>query len=228
MPHDPHTPPQRLLDKYKDKTPSEHVAKYWAMIEWFDETIGALTAHLDKEGLADNTIITYVADNGWIQNPDAVKYAPKSKQSQYDGGLRSPILVRWPAKVKPQKSEALAMSLDFLPTLLKAAGIRAPAGLPGVDLLDEQALQRRPRIHGECFTHNAVDLNVPASNLRWRWLIEGDWKLIVPAPQNEPTAVVELYHLGKDPFEEKNLAEVEKARVTALQQKLDAWWPGKP
>jgi uncharacterized sulfatase len=50
MPHDPHTPPQRLFDKYKDVAPSEHVAKYWAMVEWFDETVCQLLDHLDGRG----------------------------------------------------------------------------------------------------------------------------------------------------------------------------------
>ena len=67
MPHDPHTPPERLLAKYRDKTPSLHVAKYWAMVEWFDETCGQLLDHLDQQGVADNTIVIYVTDNGWIQ-----------------------------------------------------------------------------------------------------------------------------------------------------------------
>lgn len=227
MPHDPHNPPERILAKYKDKTPSEHVAKYWAMCEWFDETVGDLLKNLDAQGVADNTIVLYVSDNGWIQNPTAPKYAEKSKQSQYDGGLRSPIMVRWPAKVKPQKSAELAQSIDFLPTVLHAAGIQPPAGLPGLDLLDAKAVAARRTIYGECFTHNYVNMQNPASSLRWRWVIDGDWKLIVPAKQNEPDAVTELYNLALDKSEEKNLAAAEAARVAALHQKLDAWWPGK-
>ena len=227
MPHDPHTPPERLLAKYKDKTPSEHVAKYWAMCEWFDETCGELLKHLDEQGVADNTIVLYVSDNGWIQNPEAPRYAAKSKQSQYDGGLRSPIMVRWPAQVKPQKSPALAQSIDFLPTVLKAVGIAAPAGLPGLNLLDEKAVAARTTLYGECFTHNYVDLQNPAASLKWRWVIEGDTKLIVPNKQNQPDDVVELYDLSKDPHEEKNLAALNKTKVERMTKLLDAWWPAK-
>jgi len=227
MPHDPHTPPERLLAKYKGKTPSEHVAKYWAMVEWFDETCGELLKHLDDQGVADNTIVLYVSDNGWIQNPDAPRYAPKSKQSQYDGGLRTPIMVRWPAKVKPQKSPELAMSIDLLPTVLKAVGIAAPAGLPGLNLLDAQAVAARKAIYGECFTHNYVDMQNPASSLKWRWVIEGDTKLIVPDKRNQPDDVVELYQLSQDPHEEKNLASTDPAKVATLTKLLDAWWPAK-
>ncbi len=227
LPHTPHNPPERLFEKYKAKTSSPHVARYWAMVEWFDETCGELLDTLERQKVADNTIVVYVTDNGWIQEPDAGRYAPKSKQSQYDGGLRTPIMVRWPGKVKPERASQLASSLDFMPTLLKAAGLKAPADLPGVDLLDDAALARRDTLYGELFTHNAVDLHNPASSLRWRWVIEGDWKLIVPAVQNEPRAVVELYNLSLDSGEEKNLAETEAGRVERLRKKLDAWWPGK-
>ncbi len=226
MPHDPHTPPERLLNKYKDKAPSLHVAKYWAMVEWFDETCGDLLKHLEAQGLKENTIITYVSDNGWITNPQTGRYAEKSKQSQYDGGLRSPIMIRWPGKVAPAMSNELAMSIDFAPTLLKAAGLDAKADMPGVNLLDAAAVGARKAIYGECFTHNFVDLNVPASSLKWRWMIEGDTKLILPNKANQPDDVVELYDLKADPTEEKNLAaQPDKAGVVkAMTAKVDAWW----
>lgn len=227
MPHQPHNPPDRLLAKYKDKTPSLPVAKYWAMVEWFDETCGQLLDHLDAKGLTKDTIIVYLSDNGWITNPKTGQYADKSKQSQYDGGLRTPIMVRWPAKVAPQKSPYLASSIDLAPTLLTAAGVKVAPGMTGLNLLDAAAVAKRTSIFGECFTHNSMNLNRPADSLRYRWVIEGDWKLIVPALRNEPNAVVELYQLSVDPQEEKNLAKAEPARVARLTSQLDAWWNGK-
>jgi uncharacterized sulfatase len=124
-------------------------------------------------------------------------------------------------------SDSLAISIDLMPTLLKAVGLKPTADMQGLDLLDEKAVQARKAIHGECFTHNSMDLHRPAASLRWRWMIEGDWKLIVPAKQNEPNAVLELFNLAADKFEEKNLAESERARVEALRGKLDAWWPAR-
>jgi uncharacterized sulfatase len=224
MPHDPHTPPQRLFDKYKDKAPSGHIAKYWAMVEWFDETCGALLKHLDDQGLRENTIVVYVSDNGWITNPKTGRYAEKSKQSQYDGGLRSPIMLRWPAKVQPKMSDALASSLDFAPTILKAAGLEPTKDMPGINLLDEAAVSARKTIYGECFTHNFVDIEVPSTSLKWRWMIDGHTKLIVPNKANQPDDVIELYDLKADPTEEKNLASDQSAKVTELTAKLDAWW----
>ena len=224
MPHDPHTPPKRLLDKYIDKAPSLPVAKYWAMVEWFDETCGALLKHLDEKGLRENTIVVYVSDNGWITNPRTGRYAEKSKQSQYDGGLRSPIMLRWPAKVQPRMSDELATSLDFAPTLLKAAGLEPTKEMPGLNLLDGAAISARKTIYGECFTHNFVDLNVPASSLKWRWMVDGYTKLIVPNKANQPDDSVELYDLKIDPSEEKNLATDQAAKVAGMMAKLDAWW----
>jgi uncharacterized sulfatase len=225
MPHSPHRPPARLLDKYRDKAPALEVAKYWAMIEWFDETCGQLLGHLDTKGLAADTIVLYLADNGWIQDPDADRYAPKSKQSQYDGGLRTPIIIRWPGKVAPHMVDEPVISLDLAPTILAAAGLKPPPAMPGVNLLDEAAVKGREAIFGEIFTHNAVDIQRPASSLRYRWAVAGDWKLILPEPRNTPDGVTELYDLASDPFETRNLATVQPQKVQQLKHLIDGWWP---
>ncbi|QIF02682.1 sulfatase [Roseimicrobium sp. ORNL1] len=224
LPHTPHNPPDRLLAKYKDKAPSPTIAKYWAMVEWLDETCGDLMKHLDEQGLAENTIVIYVADNGWIQDPEKPKYAPRSKQSQYDGGLRTPIMVRWPAKLKPSKSQALASSIDIAPTVLRAAGIEAPKEMTGLNLLDTAAVDARKTIYGEIFTHDSQNIDVPAASLRWRWMIDGDYKIIVPDSKNEPDAKVELYKITTDINEERDLSLTQTERVKELTAKLDAWW----
>ena len=223
LPHDPHTPPERLLEKYKDKTASLHVAKYWSMVEWFDETVGQLLEVLKANGQLDNTIIVYIADNGWIQNPDNPRYAPKSKQSPYDGGLRTPIMVHWPKKIAPKMSNDLAQSIDLIPTLRKALGLPADPTLPGIDLLDDAAVRSRTTIFGECFTHNSNDLDNPSKSLRWRWVIEGNTKLIAPNSPVEKGSD-ELYQLDTDPTETHNRASDAPARVQELLAKLNQWW----
>jgi uncharacterized sulfatase len=223
MPHQPHNPPDRLLEKYKDKAPTLHVAKYWAMCEWFDETVGDVLAALDARGLRENTVVVYMHDNGWIQEPNKPDFNPKSKRSQYDGGVRTPILVRWPGKVAPGKSDALASSIDVAPTVLAAAGLTPTADMPGVNLLDAEAMKKRPAVFGEIFEHNAVDIHSPAANLTHRWVIAGTWKLIVP----KKGGAVELFDLSRDPDETANLAEKQPERVAELTKMLDAWWPGK-
>jgi arylsulfatase A-like enzyme len=223
LPHDPHKPPERILAKYRDKTSSIRVARYWAMCEWFDETCGQVLDLLEREGLAENTIVTYLSDNGWIQDPDSNQYAPRSKQSPYDGGLRTPIIIRWPDKIRPQMSDSAVSSLDLFPTVLKACQVAVPNDLPGIDVLDAGAVLQRKSIFGECFTHDFVDLEKPAASLRWRWVIEEGWKLIVPAKPNE-TGEPELYRISEDPNEAKDIASEEPEKVASLTRKLDGWW----
>ncbi|MGE3310046.1 MAG: sulfatase [Limisphaerales bacterium] len=224
MPHDPHTPPERLLAKYRDRTPSLPVARYWAMVEWFDETCGQLLDALESRGASSNTLVVFVADNGWITDPATGRYASKSKQSPYDGGLRTPILLRWPGRIAPNRIETPVSSVDLMPTILSVVGMVPPEGLPGINLRDPRAIRRRGAVNGACFTHDAVDLDRPSSGLRWRWRVEGNWKLIAPAAWNEPGGSVELYDLGADPLETRNLAETQSRRVRRLQRALDSWW----
>jgi uncharacterized sulfatase len=228
MPHTPHNPPDRLLAKYKDKTPPLPVARYWAMVEWFDETCGQLLDHLEQQKLAENTLVIYVTDNGWIQNPEAAD-SVRSKRTPYDAGLRTPIMVRWPGKAKPAVREELVSSLDVAPTILRAAGLTPTAEMPGLNLLDPVAVAARKELYGACFTHNAVDLNDPAKNVRHRWMTDGRWKLIVPhvpADKDGP-GTVELYDLSADPHEKTELSGKHPEQVRALTEKLDRWWkPG--
>lgn len=226
LPHRPHTPPKRLVEKYLGKTPSRIVARYWAMCEWLDETCGVLLAHLEKRGLVDDTLVIFISDNGWIQNPERPGYAPRSKRSAYDGGVRTPILMRWPKHVKPARIDTPVSSIDILPTILAAAGVKRPDGLPGIDLRDAAAVAGREIIFGEVFLHNAVDIREPARNLLARWCIQGRWKLIVPDATNFPGGRIELFDLDKDPHEQTNLAEKHPSTVKTLRARLDAWWSG--
>ncbi|GAL72682.1 sulfatase-like hydrolase/transferase [Jejuia pallidilutea] len=98
LPHQPHTPPQRLLDKYLPKAPTEYIAKYWAMCEWFDETCGQLFDMFEEKGLTENTLFVYVCDNGWVQEPNKNTYVKTSKRAPYDLGIRTPIMYKWQVK----------------------------------------------------------------------------------------------------------------------------------
>jgi len=224
LPHDPHNPPAKYLERMRPLAPSETVAKYWAMVEWFDATVGELMQSVESRGLSQNTIFVYVTDNGWIQDPEKPRYAPKSKQSPYEGGVRTPMMIRWPGKIQPSDSPDFAHSIDIVPTLLKALEIPLPAGLPGIDLLNEQARKDRKVVFGECFTHNANDLDDPKANLRWRWAVQGQWKLIVPNQAIERDGKNELYDLVADPLETKNLVLTHPEIERDLLSQLDAWW----
>lgn len=229
MPHEPHNPPARLLKKYQtDKRPLK-LAKYHAMIEWFDETVGDLLGYLDRKKLADETMVIFVVDNGWIQETGEKKttrgwFAPKSKLSPYDGGLRTPVMIRWPGKVKLGRYEDLVSTVDIAPTILRACNVKVPQTMVGLNLLDAANGKgvSRKAVFGEIFEHTAVDIDRPAVNLTHRWVREGDWKLIVPVKGK-----VELYNLKEDPFEKDNQATKDATRVKSLTTTLDAWWKGR-
>jgi len=248
LPHDPHDPPADLVEHYSSRTDSLHVARYWGNVERFDRTVGKLLDFLDAEKLAADTLVVYVTDNGWLQRPDAARFAPRSKLSPYEGGLRTPIMLRRPGTIRPGRSDALASSLDIMPTVLAACGAPVPAGLPGLDLLDGAAVAARRQIFGECHTHTIVDLDAPARSLLWRWTIRRDgdalWKLVEPAkawggggfPQREARHVaaedktryergeVELFDVAADPGETMNRAGERPQLVADLRASLDAWW----
>lgn len=224
LPHTPHNPPERLLKKYRAADKPLPVARYQAMCEWFDETCGELLGYLDQKQLADNTIVVFLADNGWIQDPNANLYAPKSKRSPYDGGLRTPILVRWPGRIIPRRIETPVSSIDVAPTILAAAGIKPATPLPGLDLAriaaDEGRTDRKT-LFGSIFEHDVADIDRPEASLMFRWCRDGHWKLIVP---RDATQQPELYDLASDPREEVNLAAKQPQQVVRLKQLIDDWW----
>jgi arylsulfatase A-like enzyme len=219
LPHTPHNPPERLLAKYRNLSDSIHVARYWAMCEWWDETCGQLLGELDKLGLADNTLVVYVTDNGWIQSTDRPQYAPRSKRSPHEGGIRTPIMLRWPAKLKPLHDDTtLVTSLDLAPTILAACGLSPTQEMTGINLLDAAARKPNTRtvVRGAIYEHDIPDIDRAEPGLLFRWVIDGEWKLIVSADGKTR----ELYHVTADPREEKDLATSEPARVNELERKL--------
>ncbi len=225
LPHTPHDPPADLLEKYKALAPTESIAKYWAMCERFDNSIGELLKIIKEKGRPDNTLIVFCCDNGWINLPNQSAYAPKSKRSQYDGGTRTPIFFHWPSKIQPQRNdEQLASTIDLLPTVMSLVGAPRDAALPGIDLTNASDVSARKNIFGEIFEHDIVEMDNPRSSLMYRWIIDGHMKLIVPDDAQVPGATVELYDLAKDPAEEANLAAQQPDTVKSLADKLDAWW----
>ena len=225
LPHTPHDARQSLVDKYAARTESDSIARYWANCEWFDESCGELFEVLDRTGHASDTIVIYVTDNGWIQRPDGRRYAPRSKRSPYDGGLRTPIMIRWPGRLKAERVEIPVSSVDLAPTILEACGIEPPSDMPGIDLLDRESILERPAIFGEVHLHNAIDLHEPAANLTHRWCVSEGWKLIVPNPAVVPGDRIELFHLAEDPGELRDLAGAHPERVARMQAMIDDWWP---
>ena len=225
LPHQPHNPPADLLAHYQGKGLSPNAAKYYATVEWFDRTCGELDDFLTRRKLADDTVIVYLADNGW----DA-EQGNRAKLSPYELGIRTPMFVRWPGRVEPRRDDrTLASILDIAPTILARAGLTPK--LPGLDLLDRKAMTARAGVFAEAYTHDIAELGRPGRSLVTRVVIDGWSKLLIPGPNrpdkaytSAPTAV-ELYDLKADPFERRNLAAERPAEVARLRRIQDAAWP---
>ncbi|MBC7852667.1 MAG: sulfatase [Pirellulaceae bacterium] len=223
LPHQPHNPPERLLEKYRNRSASLHMARYWAMCEWWDEQCGELLDYLKKKGLAENTLVVYLADNGWIQDSAAAKYHPRSKRSPFEGGIRTPIILRWPAQLKPKQDDtSLASSIDLAPTILAACGIEASKEMQGMNLLEVAGggVKARDAVFGEIYEHDVADVDHAGPGLLYRWCIAGKWKLILPKDGKNP----ELYDLAADAGERNNLADSQPEEVKVLTKKIEDWW----
>ncbi|UMB54141.1 sulfatase-like hydrolase/transferase [Lutibacter sp. A64] len=218
LPHRPHNPPQRLLDKYLKKTDSEHMAKYWAMCEWFDETCGQLFDLIDDKGLTENTLFVYVCDNGWKQDPEKSGYIKTSKRAPYDLGIRTPIMYKWAGKITPKiDAETIVSSIDMVPTVLDILGIKKPKNLPGVNVLDKKALTERKGVFGEVYAH---DFDTIENSMYYNMAIFPPYKIIVPDPVRKKEEIVQLFNIDDDPYEKNNIAESNPEIVEDLKEKI--------
>ncbi len=226
MPHEPHNPPKEFLARYQGKGLSPKAEKYYAMVEWFDHTCGELDEFLKRRGLTENTVVIYLADNGW----DA-EQGNRAKLSPYEMGIRAPVFVRWLGKVKPQRDdETLAAIVDFVPTVLKICGLPVPSDLPGLDLLDRAMMTARKSIFVEGYTHDIADLSHPEKSLVTQVVIDGWSKLLLPGPVRPDKAytsapqVVELFDLKSDPLEKHDIAAERPDEVERLKAMQKAEW----
>lgn len=242
LPHTPHNPPERLLEKYSKAGRAEDVAKYYAMCEWFDETCGELLGYLDEKSLTENTVIIYICDNGWAakstnaDDPDQELwsgFALRSKGSPYENGIRTPIMVSWPGQVEPSRSPQLAHAIDLFPTIAAAAGLKAPASLTGVNLLDEKARKKRQAVFGVTNSIHNMSLGDADKTLQYLWCVEDDWKLMLRYPGEDTTnyknvhiwdtASVRLFNLADDPRGDTDLAGSHPEVVERLKERIENW-----
>ncbi len=229
LPHAPHNPPDSLLDKYTKTTPSDPMARYRANCEWFDVTVGQLINYLEGKSLIDNSIILFLCDNGWLQDPDRRnRYLEGSKRAPYDMGIRTPIMISWPGHTVPVlDSVTLVSSIDIAPTILQALGIPQPESMQGISLLDRDKLLDRNRIFSEVFFHDIKSIQDPTLSLKYRIMIKKGWKLMLPSSRNLPDSTAELYEIIKDPFEKNNLVSKYSDRAAQMKKEIDEWWkPG--
>jgi arylsulfatase A-like enzyme len=240
LPHTPHNPPDSLLQKYIEDAPGEPVAKYWAMIDWFDITVGQLLDSIDDRGLTENTLVVYLADNGWIQNPEEQnRFMWPSKQSPFDMGIRTHMTYKWPDQISPRMDTTTFVSTnDMVPTILDALGIESEVELPGVNVLDQNALEEREAVFSADYHHDIADVHNPTESLEHRMVMKSPWKLILPAKVGQPQEMQsggggefinyieapELYNIVEDPREMNNVADEYPDVVEELKELIEDWW----
>ena len=202
-------------------------AVYAAMVEAMDAAVGRVLARLEDLGLAENTIVCFTSDNGGLSTSEG---SPTSnlpyrggKGWLYEGGIREPFLIRWPGVTEPGSTcDVPVCSIDFLPTLLEAAGVGEHAGdvvdgrsliplLAGDDGLDDWS--DRPLYWH--YPHYSNQGGFPGGAIR-----VGNWKLI----ERYEDGRVHLYNVPDDPSERSDLAEAEPERVASLRSRLHAWY----
>ncbi|TWU38548.1 sulfatase [Novipirellula artificiosorum] len=220
--HSPLQAPEKLTKKYERVPKAKRQGKpvYAAMVESIDDSVGRVLNALRASGKDDNTVIIFTSDNGGFYKATSNAPLRANKGSYYEGGIRVPLIIKWPGVSHAGRviHEAV-ISNDLYPTCLSAAGVELNPNqhMDGVNLKPLlSATEDLPR--ESLFWHfphyNKHPSSHPSSVIR-----KGDWKLI----ESFDPATVELYNLGQDLGETTNLAQSEPARRNELLQELDAW-----
>lgn len=224
LPHALFHPPTDAPYSNEPWTPLQK--KYAAMVTDADAQLGRILAMLDQYGLANNTVVFCTSDNGGPPAPDDESGAffqtnrglRGYKGSLWEGGIRVPMLVRWPKRVAAGRVDATPWYFaDFLPTAAQIAGAPAPKGIDGVSMvpvLSGRKMRQRPlyweqeRWEGKTrrFRENTL-----AQAVRW-----GNWKAI----RHQPGTPLELYDLATDPMEQKNVASANASVVERIEKYL--------
>jgi len=217
-----HTPIQAkkdLVEKYKAKTPTNQKnATYAAMVQSVDDAVGKVMAALQACGVAENTLVIFTSDNGGLLGSTNNAPLRSGKGYPYEGGIREPLIVRWPHAVKPGSTcDVPVTSVDYFPTVCEAAGVPLPADRP-IDgesimpLLKQTGTLRRDAIYWH-FPHYRGGGVVPYSIIR-----AGDWKLI----KRYDGKTYELFNLKDDLSETTDLAGKRPDKVEELDATLVA------
>ena len=230
--HTPIQPRKDLLAKYQAKVPAgeQKNPAYAAMVESMDQSVGRLLGKLDELKLAERTIVVFTSDNGGLSGRDGRQNGPTSnaplragKGTPYEGGVRVPLIVRYPAAVKPgTTSPAPVISQDLFPTLRELAGLAQQAngeqpapgdGVSIVPLVKGSGPIERDALYWH-YPHYHPGGATPCATIR-----QGDWKLTRYFEDGR----VELFDLKADPYEKNDLAKADPGRAAALAGQLDKW-----
>jgi len=217
-----------LVRKYEEKAKAHKTViypVYAAMCEALDESVGLCLEALEHLGLTDQTVVIFVSDNGGLirmytgAGPRVTTNAPlrAEKGTLYEGGIRVPLIVRWPGTTTPGSvCRWPVISNDFMPTMLAMAGLAPLSGqvIDGVSLVP--LLKGGDRLQRDTlyWYYPTYHHSTPAVAIR-----RGDWKLIEFLEDGH----LELYNLADDIAESKNLADAMPEKVRNLRGRLHAW-----
>lgn len=220
--HTPFQAKEKITKKYEKIPEPKRQGKpiYAAMVQSVDESVGRVMNALKKLNKLENTLVIFTSDNGGFAK--ATNHAPLrgNKGAYYEGGIRVPFIIHWPAVAKAgHVSDVPVISMDLYPTCLAAAGLPLhPAqhrdGLDLLPLIKGADTLERDALHWHYPHYNSHPSSVPSSVLR-----KGHWKLI----ETFDPEGVELYHLGRDLSETTNLATREPIKLEELRRELNEW-----
>ena len=210
-----------LIDGYADRRdPSgRNHAVYAAMVEGVDQSVGRLLDALDRLGIASSTAVFFFSDNGGVPSRAFNGGFRSGKGYLWEGGIREPLIVRWPDQVREGRVEGIPVSsVDFYPTMLEMAGVDTSSGpvADGVSLLpllQESGALERDTLYWH-YPHYSNAGSPPTGALR-----KEEWKLIEFFEDSH----VELYNLASDPSESVDVADAEPDRARAMLGDLREW-----
>ena len=208
-----------LLASYSDAAEPDMPTRYRARVEGMDRAVGRVLEELERQGIEDETLVVFTSDNGQMPGASAAAPLRAAKGYLYEGGIRVPMIVRWPGRARAGAVVATpAISMDFAPTFLDAAGVPFDRdSFDGVSLLP---LVER----GDAPAREAIYLHYPHYSYHGRnhmgsVVRRGDLKYIHHYDDDEH----ELYDLSTDLGERDNLAARRPDDVEALRARLTAW-----
>ena len=212
----PHNPLQSLKKDYEKHSHMENhtLQVYAGMIEALDRSIGKIISALEKNGLTENTLIIFTSDNGgagYIGLDNINKPYRGWKLTHFEGGMHIPFFAKWPAKIKKgMKYDKRIHHTDIFSTILGAANIEHPKEITidGVNLIPFLNNEKRGEPHETLYWKNVT----------YQAIIHDNWKLM---RSKYPKEKEYLYNLGKDPYEQNNLAISEPEIKSLLHEKLN-------
>jgi arylsulfatase A-like enzyme len=217
--HWPMEAPVSFLKKYaKHEGPGMNDPRYGAMIEAMDAAMGRVLAGIDQLGLRDDTLVIFTSDNGGFSGVADNRPLRDGKGDLYEGGLRVPLLIRWPGKIAPGKvSDTPVITMDLYPTILQACGLSPKKEVDGQSLLPLFAGDA-PQAERPLFFHYP-NYAWHRSNRLGGAIRLGPYKLI----ERFDDGSLELFNLKEDLSETRNLAAAQPHRAAELHRRLATW-----